>query len=388
MDIERIKVMVQSITPAPLHHKLREAIQAQIMDGTLKPGETLPSERSMKKYFGVSRATVRQAVNSLIQDGFLQSVAGTGTFVLEVPTKLQASGLIGLITSSPNFNFFYPQLTAAFNLGIRQSGYGLVMALHGENADTLSQVVDELLAQNVIALAITPPRYGDISHVLDRLRRGNIPLVFIGRDSPTKGFDVVTTDNEAVGYQATHHLIELGHRHIIHLGLLDYSTGNERAAGYQRAMREAGLPPHIYQLSEDPHPHDTIASGVPREHLVNPAHEAVYQIWGTSDHANNLPQPTAIFCFNDIVAMGAYKALRELRRAIPQDVSLISVDNLITVRHFEVPISTFALPGEAIGQHSAEILLKRLTEDVSRGEVLRLPAMFIPRASTAALSTG
>ncbi len=388
MDIERIKAMVQSATPAPLHYKLREAIHAQIMDGTLKPGETLPSERSMKNHFGVSRATVRQAVNSLIQDGFLQSIAGTGTFVLEVPTKPQAAGLIGLITSSPNFNFFYPQLTAAFNLGIRQSGYGLVMALHGEDANALSQVVDELLAQNVVALAITPPRYGDITHVLDRLRRVNVPLVFIGRDSMTKGVDVVTTDNEAIGYQATRHLIELGHRHIVHLGLPDYSTGDDRAVGYQRAMREAGLPPHIYQLSEEIHPNDTTAFGAPREHLADPAREAVYQIWGTPDHASNLPQPTAIFCFNDIVAMGAYKALRELRRAIPHDVSLISVDNLITVRHFEVPISTFALPGEAIGQHSAEILLKRLTGDSSRVEVIRLPAEFIPRASTAPSSAG
>ena len=135
MDIQRIQAAVQSAVAAPLHQKLRNAIREQILDGTLQPGETLPSERAMKDHFGVSRATVRQAVTALIQDGYLQSVAGTGTFVLEPAQQSTSAGLIGLITSSPNFNFFYPQLTAAFNQRIRSAGYGLVMSLHDESAD-------------------------------------------------------------------------------------------------------------------------------------------------------------------------------------------------------------------------------------------------------------
>src|SRR5690606_19727492 len=99
------KAAVISPTPAPLHQKLRDAIHEQIADGTLKAGETLPSERVMKDFLGLSRATVRQAINTLIQDGFLQSIAGTGTFVLEQASKPSMKGLIGLISSSPNFNF-------------------------------------------------------------------------------------------------------------------------------------------------------------------------------------------------------------------------------------------------------------------------------------------
>ena len=383
MDIERIKAAVQSTTPAPLHQKLHDAIYEQIIDGTLQPGETLPSERIMKDHFGVSRSTVRQAVNALIQDGFLQSIAGTGTFVLELPMKASASSLIGLITSSPNFNFFYPQLTAAFNQHIRQAGYGLVMALHDEQADLLEQMIDELLAQGVIAMAITPPRHGSIDAALARLRRMKIPVVLIGRNEPVKGVDVVATDNIAIGYAATQQLIELGHQHIVHLGLLAYSTGDERMLGYQRAMSDAGLPPHIYQLAEETSPAADALNNGPREHMAEPARIAVHQIWSGTDTPRDLPQPTAIFCFNDIVAMGAYKALRELKRVIPQDVSLVSVDNLITVRHFEVPLSTFALPGEAIGKHSAEILLRRLTGDSFPITVELLPAHFIMRASTA-----
>lgn len=383
MDIQRIQAAVQSATPAPLYQKLRDAIHEQIADGTLQPGETLPSERAMKEHFGVSRATVRQAVNALIQEGFLQSIAGTGTFVLERRVQNSPIGLIGLITSSPNFNFFYPQLTAAFNQRIRQAGYGLAMALHDERAELLDQMVSDLLRQNVVALAITPPRYGDMQATLGRLRQLKIPVVIIGRYAHNVNADVVATDNHDIGYRATRHLIERGHQHIAYIGLLAYSTGDARAAGYQQALREADLPPHIYQLHEEGQTHTAGANGsVPREHLAEPAQIAAQQIWGTE---TTLPQPTAAFCFNDIVAMGVYKALRDMNRAIPQDVSLVSVDNLLTIRHFEVPLSTFALPGEAIGERSADILLRRLAGNASQTETVLLPASFIARASTTRL---
>jgi GntR family transcriptional regulator of arabinose operon len=379
MDIERIQLALKAPTAAPLHQKLRESIHEQIVDGTLKPGDLLPSERALEDFLGVSRTTVRQAVNVLISDGFLQSIAGKGTFVLKQSSKASATGLVGLITSSPNFNFFYPQLAAAFNQRIRAEGYGLVMSLHNEQADKLEQMVEELLAQNTIALAITPPRYGDMNPTLRRLRRQKIPLVFVGRNTAVQGFDVVATDNQTVGYEATHHLIKLGHKRIVYIGLLDYSTGNERAAGYQRAMQEAQLLPHVIQLTDENIVDSADSIGVPREHLAGPAQEVAHQIWANRDTGL---EPTAAFCFNDIVAMGVYKGLRNLKYRIPDEVSLVSVDNLITVRHFEVPLTTFAQPGEVIGVRSAEILLRRLAGDPGPARRLLLPAQFVPGAST------
>lgn len=377
MNIDRIRDAVDAPTPAPLHQKLRDAIFEQISDGTLNAGDTLPSERAMKEHFGVSRATVRRAVTTLIQEGYLQSVAGTGTFVLEQSRKRTNAGLIGLITSSPNFNFFYPQLTVAFNDRIRSAGYGLVMSLHNEDASTLNQIVDELLAQNVIALAITPPRYGDITPILNRLRRQKVPAILIGR-SAQHSTDVVATDNELIGYNATQYLLQQGHRHIAFVGLLDYSTGQERVSGYKRALEEVNLPPHIVQIYENANIEYQSQSSTLREHLVPPAQDAAYQTWGRDD---DIPEPTAAFCFNDITAMGVYKALRNLKKRIPDDVSLVSVDNLITVRHFEVPLTTFALPGEEIGVRSAEILLRRLSGDATPAQTLLLPAEFIERES-------
>jgi DNA-binding LacI/PurR family transcriptional regulator len=382
LDLERLQMDIEGQAPAPLHEKLRQAILNQIVDGTLKAGEGLPSERRLREALNFSRSTIRQALGHLTQAGYLESIPSTGTFVTEPQAAAAPSSLVGLVVTGPNFQFFYPQLATAFNARLRQAGYGMLMSLYDDNVESLGTVVDELLAQNVAALAITPPRYGEVNGVVSRLHQRGLPFVFVGRRSPGMLVDTVATNNELIGQQATRHLIDLGHRDIVHLGFLDYSTGQDRARGYRQAMEEAGLSPRVV---EPPMPSSVpqsagMPAGIPTEHLADPAHRVASRLWG----ADAPDAPTAVFCFNDIVALGVYKALREASRRIPDDVAVVSVDNLPTVRHFEVPLTTFALPGEAIGTESAALLLRRLSGLDAVPRTYLLPANFIQRNSTAA----
>lgn len=369
---------VDAPTAAPLHARLRQAIHEQIIDETLQPGEGLPSERVIQEHLGVSRSTVRHAFSALIQAGLLQSVPGTSTFVRQRVEPVSQRGLVGMIVSSSNFHFFYPQLAHAFNERLRRAGYSMVMALHNDRADTLVKIVEELLGQGVVGLAITPPRTGSADALVTSLYQRGIPTIYIGRRGGNSPVDCVATDNEHIGYQATRQLIDLGHRAIVHLGFLDYSTGGDRAAGYERAMREAGLEPHIVEMPQQPEP--THPESVLAEHLAEPAGDMARMIWS----ASNRHQPTAMFCFNDVIAMGVYKALRDLGLRIPHDVALVSVDNLPTISHFEVPLTTFALPGEEIGRQGADLLVHRLAGDSTPHRTHLLPALPILRQSTAA----
>lgn len=381
MDVQRIKEAIVAPAPAPLHVKLRQAIYEQIVDGVLAPGERLPSERKMRAHFGVSRATIRQAIGALVQEGVLQSIAGTGTFVLEPKPREAVTTMVGLLTSHPHFNNAYPRLMSVFTERVRRAGYGLSMALHGEQAAEFGVVIDTLLNQNIVGLVVVPPRFGNASAVLDDLRRRDIPTIFLTRPGPDIRFDCVAVDNRQIGYRAARHLIELGHRYIVHIGQPDYSTGQERAAGYRQAMVEANLQPQIVSIKEDPARTRARASDTPPlEHLIYPSAQLARELWGAQAKD---PSPTAVFCFNDIVAMSVYKELRDLSLSIPGDVSLVSVDDLLAVRHFEVPLTTFRLPGSAIGAKSAELLLQRLEGDHSPPARIFLPATFIERASTA-----
>lgn len=379
MDLVKLKKDFESSAPAPLHAKLRAALLTQIESGALQPGDILPSERQLQGLLDLSRPTIRQAINGLIQQGLVQRVAGKGTFLLEPEVMRTPTGLIGLIVSRPNFHFFYPQLAAAFDRQVRQSNYGLVISLHGDRADLLAEDVQGLmLTQHIVGLAITPPRFGSAERVINRLRQAGMPFVFIGRQNGDSPVDSVSPDNLQIGYQAARHLLELGHRRIAHLGFSDYSTGQARLEGYQLAMTEADLPPHFVEIRERV---STTSSGIddedPGERIAAPARETALTLLSGAD------RPTAIFCFNDIVGMGVYKAARELNLRIPADLSLISVDNLPTMSHFEVPLTTFSLPGAAIGRQAANLLLRRIAGEEMGPQQYILPAPMIRRASTA-----
>jgi DNA-binding LacI/PurR family transcriptional regulator len=381
MQKELLQEALRSPEPLPLHAKLREAMRLQIEDGLLKPGELLPSERALREMLNVSRSTVRQAINALIQEGLLLSVPGKGTFVLARAEPVNGRGLVALIVSRPNFHFFYPQLAASFETAVREAKYGLVMSLHSDQADVLLERIDELVqTQPLAALALIPPRFGDLSKVVAKVQTLGLPCVFIGRTAGNQPVDSVSVDNVGIGLRATQHLIDLGHRRILHIGFTDYSTGIERASGYRQAMEAAGLARYI-DVRPIPEHHVLLSSdGLDEDsniRIAQPARQLATEILSSPE------RPSAIFCFNDVTAMGVYKAARDLAIAIPEELSLISVDNLPTVLHFEVPLSTFALPGAELGRQAAELLLGQMrTGDGHRPRQLLLPAQFMPRQST------
>ncbi len=383
MNTDRLQTDFDSSAPIPLHAKLREALLTQILDGTLQPGELLPSERQLQALLQVSRPTIRQAINALIQEGLVQRAAGKGTFVIEPEKSKPPAGLIALVVSRPNFYFFYPQLAGAFEERVRAANYGMVMSLHGDRADLLEDAVEGLLlSQHIVGLAITPPRFGDMQRAAQRLRQTGVPFVFVGRHDGVAQIDSVAPDNRQIGYQATRYLIDLGHRRIVHMGFADYSTGRDRLEGYQLAMAEAELPAQFVPIPEHI---STTGGGIddesPVERIAAPARETAVSLLRDPD------RPTAIFCFNDIVAMGVYKAARETGWQIPHDLSLVSVDNLPTVTHFEVPLTTFALPGAEIGRQGANLLLRRIAGEAMGPQQYLLPAPMIRRASAAAPSS-
>jgi DNA-binding LacI/PurR family transcriptional regulator len=376
LDLHRLKTAMEELTAEPLYIKLSKAIQDQIVDGTLQPGEKLSSERNLQETLEVSRATVREAINALAQSGFLHSVPGSGTYVLKRQTFAQTRGTIGLIFPSPSLHSSYPDLAATFNMQIRKSGYSLVMALHNEDRQMLNQVVYELLAQNVKALAIMVPRTFEPDETEAEIKRREIPLIYLGRKRIHHGVDCVATDNHQIGYMATRHLLELGHKRIVHFGYLDYSTGQDRANGYRQAMEEAQQTPRV--IVPQP-PSDEPNLPVLNEYSVAVGYQAALPVW-----KNNSPdRPTAVFCFWDLEALGVYTAVRELGLRVPEDVSIVSVDDHHAIRHIDVPITTFSLPSEEIGRLGAEILLRRLAGDNGPPQCHLLPARFIQRRSTA-----
>lgn len=373
LDFERIIRELQAPAAAPLHARVRGAIQAQIMDGTLKPGETLPPERTLQDQLGISRATVRQAIKSLINDDLLKSVVGSGTFVLEPQESPPHNTLVGVIVPDSNYYIYYPELASSLSHSLREAGYRVDASIHNERYGTLTEITASLLAQEVAGIVLVAPNQQDGIDVLRQLRAKGVIVVLLTRYlNNFADVDYIGADNRLVGIEATQHLIGLGHSSIVHIAASSTSTAFDRAAGYVQAMIEAGLTPKIFMAPEEPSP-------LPPDLIKYVMNVQSKQLW--SQVAKK--EITGVFCFNDQIASWVQKEVRKLNLVIPRDFSLVSVDNMPYADFFDTPLTTFALPGEEIGSQAAALLLRRLKGETFPPQRVLLPARFVRRLSTA-----
>src|SRR5690606_38770329 len=166
--------------------------------------------------------------------------------------------------------------------------------------------------------------------------------------------------------RATQHLIQLGHERIAYVSWRDPSVSLEhRAAGFQRALVEAGLA-YDPALTCEVEGYPTVASDTIAEFLTG--------------H----PEVTAIFAANDQIALGAYQAARQLGRRIPHELALVGFDNLDFTMHLDVPLTTVAQPAAEIGQQAVKALVRRINGQVDDWQQIILPTRLVIRRSCGA----
>ena len=187
-----------------------------------------------------------------------------------------------------------------------------------------------VLYATLVTRAVVPPA-----------RLTGVPVVLLNCHDKARQFPSVTPGDVTAGFAATEVLIAAGHRRIAHLAGEDWGeAARDRALGYRRALtsHDIGFDPAL-QVG----PAWTVASG--REltlHLLDLA-----------------TPPTAIFCFNDRVAIGCYEALAQRGLRVPQDVSVIGFDNDDLVANLQPPLSTMVLPHDEMARWAVTQLLER-----------------------------
>lgn len=375
LDLDEVRHQLDAPAQAPLHVRLRNAIQSQIVSGQLAPGSALPPERELQDRLGISRSTIRQALRALAEAGALKSVIGSGNYVQAVPSPASGKPLIGVVMPTANFHVYYAQLASTLMNHLRASGFRVDMSMHDQSLDHFGEIVEGLLAQHAAAVALSPIDDERMLPLLAALAAGGTSIVMIARYLDFPGTDYVGADNERIGYDATRYLIELGHRRIVHFSGLYGSTGRDRAKGYIRAMIEYGLQPRVVPAEEEDRHISSLPEFAPFLDRSTPADGLWREV--ADRHVS------AAFCFNDETAGWVQKELRRHGLAIPDDLSVIGVDNLPYARFFDAPLTTFELPGEDIGRQAAERLLRRYHGDTSPAQRILVSARFIQRQSTA-----
>ena len=198
-----------------------------------------------------------------------------------------------------------------------------------------------------------------------------IPFVLLNRYLESYPANCVQLDYRSGARAATAHLIGLGHRRIAHLTHGDdrYSA-QERLAGYREALQEAGVP-----FSPD--------LVIPCTSRIEGAYQAVLETLPRLE-----PKPTALFAYNDIWCVGVLRALHELGRRVPEDISLMGCDDLELSGFLVPPLSTVFQDPYEIGRQGVDLLLEQLHGPSDRSwtprRIVLRPELRL-RASTAPL---
>jgi len=202
------------------------------------------------------------------------------------------------------------------------------------------------------------------AHLLDEAEFNlppGIPVVVVDSDAGA-GYTVVDTDQALGACQATEHLLALGHRQVWHIaGPPTSFSAIHRVESWQRTLRDAGItPPEVL------HGDWTTESGYRHGQALG-----------------SRPEVTAIFAANDQMALGAMRALHELGRRIPGDISVVGFDDMAEAQSFWPPLTTVRQDFTTVGRLSIQKLLRKVAKSgIDADDRTAVPTELIIRAST------
>ncbi len=348
----------------------RVAREVRTRLASLDVGDRLPPEREFCVELGVSRVTLRKAMESLHREGFLQTRRGGGTRLLKPvappPAARPSAGrLIGLVVPTVENSFISRIVRGAEGFATEAEFHVALAHDHGD-MDTQLRQLRRMIESNIGGLAVYPDSGNllrpEFRELIGLIERRAIPLVMIDRYVPDIETPSVMSDNFAGLYSATEHMILSGHRR---LGLLSFGpeggvADRERRKGFLAALQDYGLPAEpVFEVALGTRGHEESARAAVASLLAA---------------RSGRPRFDGIVCMQDNMAYGAFLALRDAGLRVPGDVGLVGYDNLDRelFRATGLSLTSIDQPAEEIGREAARLLIGRIEGHPSPGHAQHL----------------
>jgi len=355
-----------------------DSIQAQVesyllnkIEGEWQIGQKIPSERDLALELDVSRTSVRNAVLALTSRGIFERSVGQGTFVKRKQGPKAAprtsTGTLGYVVCKER-SARRPIASEAFY-------FDVFLGIEGETSrsgrHTLFTYLDDFdpeeistfhgFLEKVDGVIIEEARNTDL---LDLMRSTGTPTVLLAPTTPLAGLDLVTMDLAAGAKSAVRYLRGLGHSRIgIVNGPLHLDSARIRFQAWKEAMAETGA-------SAD----ERLADG-DEGWSAEAGHAAMGRLM------DRCPDITAVFCANDLLAIGALSALSERSVRVPEDVSVMGFDDTELARHASPPLTTMKIHSRDMAHAAARRLLERIENDRLPPVKIEFPIDLVERKS-------
>lgn len=326
------------------YNLIKQEIKSWILEGKILPHEKISSENELVKQFGVSRHTIRQAIGALVNEGWLYTEQGVGTFCASRnQDKEKREKTVAILTTYIS-DYIFPSIIRGAEAYLSKKGYTIYLASTNNNIENEKRCLENILSQNVSGLIVEPTKSAisnpNLNYYLS-LEHQNIPYVMINAYYDELCPPSITMDDEKGGYLATEHLIRLGHERIIGIFKTDDLQGVKRMKGYVGAHRK-------YGISIEPGRIITFNTETKYE---RPKDE-VRRLLKNAD-----PYPTAIFCYNDEIALSILDIIRELKLKIPEEISIVGYDDSYLADASEVKLTTIKHPQSEMGKDAAKLII-------------------------------
>ncbi|HSF56370.1 MAG TPA: LacI family DNA-binding transcriptional regulator [Algoriphagus sp.] len=330
--------------------------------------------KDLAKSLNISVATVSRALrnSSEINEETKQAVLKLAKEMDYHPNLLarglssKKSKILGVVVPTINRQFWSNSISGIENIAY-QDGFKVMIFQSAESYQKEVEIVETLANSRVDGILIAfSKETNDYDHVQQVMDRG-IPVLLFERVCEALETSKVVTDDFYGAKKITQHLISRGKSNIAYLGgPMSLGVCKDRFLGFQSAMTDAGLEipnDHILEIEE---------------FTFENAKNGIFQFWNLKN------RPDAVFCFADILAIGALDACKELGIKIPQQLAIAGFGNDDTSRFVSPSITTMAQPSFEIGQMAAKLILEEISAGNSplifRKEVIQ-PTLLI-REST------
>lgn len=298
---------------------------------------------------GVSIATVSMVLNhkdKKISDATRNRVLKIARKRNYIPNTMARSlvtkitGTIGLII--PDIvNPFFPEIARGAEDKASEERYSIIYCNTDDKLKREDKYIDILTEKMVdgIIFAHSADREG----VSAGLHRCRVPIILIDRDYDAPNVKgKVLVDNKKASYMGVAYLLKQGYKNIAYIaGSMNTTTAKDRLEGYKLALKEQGI------KYED-------------NHIKIGEYKSQWGVQATKELLSDQIQFDAIFCGNDLIAMGAIKALKEMGIKVPRDVGVMGFDDIYMANMMEPTLTTIKQPNYDMGYRAAELLINAI----------------------------
>lgn len=344
----------------PKYQVVIDWINEEIASGRMKLGDRLMSEEKLSEKFGLCRQTIRRATSQLVEESVLTRLQGSGTYVGQlVPHTPKKKHMNVAVVSTYYNSYIFPPTLRGIERTLSDAGYAMWLSFTDNRIERERIILEDILRKNNIDGLIVEAAKGALPNpnlcYYKELQKRNIPIIFFNDMYPELNVPCVRLDDYRITYKATKFLLQAGHKIIAAIFKLDDGQGRRRYSGYIAALREAEI-----RLNS----RTTIWIDTDSELNLEEMEEHLFR---------RIEGCTGVVCYNDEVAVEVIDLALKRNIQIPQDLSIVSIDDSELAEMNKVPFTSYPHPKDILGQKTAQNLLKMIENPAFDGNYLFEP---------------